>query len=99
MYIKGDDLMSENIKALSEIEKYEIININDGEKYSCLSNNDLVIDDNGNLKLIVLNCNQSRFSFFGGNEYMEIPWEHVKKIGLRTIIIDVENSAIKKTRL
>ena len=36
-----------NVKYLSEIEKYEIININDGEKYSSLSNNDIIVDENG----------------------------------------------------
>jgi sporulation protein, YlmC/YmxH family len=91
--------MSENIKSLSEIERYEIINVNDGEKYNFLSNNDIVIDENGNLKLLILNCNQSKFSFWGGNEYLEVPWEHVKKIGLRTIIIDVDNQTLKRTRL
>ena len=39
-----------NIKLLSEIGKYELININDGEKYDYLQNNDLIIDDDGNLK-------------------------------------------------
>ena len=91
--------MSENIKTLSEIERYEIINVNDGEKYSYLSNNDIVIDEDGNLKLLILNCNQTKFSFFGGSEYIEVPWDYVKKIGLRTIIIDVDNQTLKKTRL
>lgn len=32
---------SENLKLLSEIEKFELININDGEKYDYLQNSDL----------------------------------------------------------
>ena len=36
------------IKYLSEIERYELININDGEKYDYLLNNDLIIDEEGN---------------------------------------------------
>ena len=91
--------MSDNIKQLSEIERYEIINVNDGEKYGYLSNKDVVIDENGSLKLLVLNCNQSKFSFFGNNEYIEVPWEYVKKIGLRTIIIDADNEVLKRTKL
>ena len=39
-----------NGKLLSEISNYELININDGEKYDYLQNNDLVIDNEGNLK-------------------------------------------------
>ena len=48
-----------NIKLYSEIEKYEIINVNDGEKYAALSNNDIIIDDDGNMKLLILNENRS----------------------------------------
>ena len=34
----------EKNRLLSEISNYELININDGEKYDYLNNNDLVID-------------------------------------------------------
>ena len=91
--------MSENIKTLSEMERFEIINVNDGEKYSFLSNNDIIIDDDGNLKFLIINLNSSKFSFFGGSEYLEIPWEYVKKIGSKTIILDVEEENIKRARL
>ena len=39
--------MSEDnkVKYLSDIERYELININDGEKYDYLINNDLIIDE------------------------------------------------------
>lgn len=88
--------MSDNIKLYSEIEKYEIININDGEKYNYLCNNDVIIDEQGNLKLLIINDAKSRFSFFGSNQFIEVDWEYVKKIGSRTIIIDVDDSLMKK---
>ncbi|ERI92922.1 sporulation protein, YlmC/YmxH family [Clostridiales bacterium oral taxon 876 str. F0540] len=91
--------MSENIKYYSEMERYEIININDGEKYNYLSNNDIVISDDGSLKFLILNDTKTRFSFFGGNEFIEVPWDYIKKIGSRTIIIDAEDSVLKKTRV
>jgi YlmC/YmxH family sporulation protein len=91
--------MGDNSKLYSEIEKYEIINVNDGEKYNYLANNDVIIDENGYLKLIILNKSQAKFSFFSNNEFLEVPWECVKKIGLRTIIIDADEQSIKKTRL
>ncbi len=91
--------MGDNSKLYSEIEKYEIINVNDGEKYNYLANNDVVIDENGFLKLLILNKSQSKFGFFGNNEFIEVPWNCVKKIGLRTIIIDAEEQLMKKTRL
>ena len=45
------------VKYLSEIEKYELINVNDGEKYDYLLNNDLIIDDDGNFKYLIINLN------------------------------------------
>lgn len=91
--------MEENIKYYSEIERYEIININDGEKYNCLLNNDIVIDENGYMKLLLINSNKSRFSLFGSNDVLEIPWDKVNKIGLRTIIIDVDESSLRRTKI
>ncbi|QAA33200.1 MULTISPECIES: YlmC/YmxH family sporulation protein [Clostridium] len=91
--------MSDNIKYLSEMERYEIINVNDGEKYNSLSSNDIVIDDEGKLKFLIININISKFSLFGGDEFLEIPWDYVKKIGAKTIILDVEEEMIKRTKL
>jgi len=91
--------MDDNIKFYSEIEKYEIININDGEKYSTVENNDIIIDDNGNMKALILGDNKSGFSLFSKSDFFEVPWQFVKKIGARTVIIDVDNSIIKKNRL
>lgn len=92
--------MSNNIKMLSEMERYEIINVNDGEKYNALSNNDIVFDEQGNLKLLVIHMQSGKFSFFDkGSEFLEIPWEYVKKIGSKTIILDVEEEMIKRSKL
>ena len=89
-----------NVKYLSEIEKYEIININDGEKYSSLSNNDIIVDENGDLRYLIINLGSGKFSLFSqGDEYLEIAWEKVKSIGAKTIILDVEQDEIKKTKL
>ena len=77
--------MSNNVRYLSEIERYEIININDGEKYSGLINNDVIIDEEGKLKYLIVN--------------LEIEWENVKRIGAKTIILDVDSDMIKKTKL
>jgi len=92
--------MSDNVKLYNDMERYEIINYNDGEKYGCLSSNDIIIDKDGNLKLLILSENKTKFSFFGGNEFIEVPWEYVKRINSksRTIIIDVDESVIKKTK-
>lgn len=91
--------MNDNVKLYSEMEKYEIININDGEKYNYLCNNDIVIDDTGSLKLLILNEVKTKFSFFGSNEFIEVPWEYVKKIGAKTIIIDAEEGVMKRNKV
>ena len=91
--------MEDSIKLYSEIERYEIININDGDKYSNLGSNDIVIDENGILKFLIINEASSKFSLFHNSDIVEVPWEYVKKIGSRTIIIDVDNDLLKKSRI
>ncbi|WP_125153722.1 YlmC/YmxH family sporulation protein [Clostridium rectalis] len=91
--------MEVDIKLYSEMEKYEIININDGDKYNYLANNDIIIDEDGNFKLLILNDANLKFGLFGKNEFIEVPWEYIKKIGSRTIIIDVDERLLKKTRI
>ncbi|MBW6409725.1 YlmC/YmxH family sporulation protein [Clostridium weizhouense] len=88
-----------NIKYLSDIERYELININDGEKYDYLLNNDLIIDDDGNFKFLIINLNTSKFNMFSSKEFLEIPWDCVKKIGSKTIIIDADDEVVKKVKL
>ncbi|ADL51540.1 YlmC/YmxH family sporulation protein [Clostridium cellulovorans] len=87
--------MSQNTKLFSEMERYEIININDGEKYSTLGNNDILVDSYGNLKLLLLNDEGSRFGLFSRSDYKEIPWHYVRKIGARTIIMDIDEDMLK----
>ena len=91
--------MSDNNKYYSDLEKYEIINISDGEKYSYLSNNDVVIDEEGNLKFLVIYTNKSKFNFFNSNDFIEIPWEYVNKIGTNIIVVDVDEKDLKKAKL
>lgn len=91
--------MDENVKLYSQLEKYEIININDGEKYNLLGNNDVVIDDEGFFKMLVVTNGQSKLSIFNNTEFLEMPWEYVKKIGSKTIIVDIEESLIKRNKL
>jgi YlmC/YmxH family sporulation protein len=88
--------MEDKTKLLSDMERYEIINISNGEKYNYLSNNDIIVDDDGCFKFLIVNNNKSHFSFFGGNDYLELPWDCVSKIGAKTIIVDVEEDQVKK---
>lgn len=89
--------MEEKFKKYSEIEKYEIININNGEKYGFLMNNDILIDENGSLKFLIVNKSNQHFSFLKSSDFLELPWDCVNKIGSKTIILDVEEEDIKKS--
>ena len=91
--------MSDNIKLFSVMEGFELININDGDRYNYLGDNDLVIDSDGYLKLILFNEPKGKLSFFSKDEFVEIPWQFVKKIGSKTIIIDVDSADLKRSKL
>lgn len=88
-----------NIRLFSEMEKFEIININDGDKHGYLCDNDIIIDESGKLKILILNNNKSKFSLFSNNVFTEVPWEYVKKVGSKTIIIDVDEEILNKSRV
>ena len=90
--------MTDNTKNYSEMEKYELININDGERYGYLSNNDIIIDEDGNFQLLILNDTKSKLGLFQKNEFIEVPWDCIKKIGSRTIIMDATEEQFKRNR-
>ncbi len=90
--------MEENIKRYSDMERYELINVNDGDKYGVLGNNDVVIDDNGHLKFLILSESGGKMGLFSKPSLLEVSWDSVKKIGSRTIIIDAEKRELKKIR-
>ena len=96
---EGFFMSGENIKLLSEIERYELININDGEKYDYLQNNDLVVDDDGKIRYLIINTGSKMGLFSRSRDFLEIPWECVKKIGSRTIILDAEDNDVKRAKL
>jgi len=91
--------MNDNYKYYTQMERYEIININDGEKFNNLSSNDIVVDEEGYLRLLILSGAKNKFALWGNSDFIEVPWEYVKKIGTRTIIIDFEEQEMKKTKL
>ncbi len=84
--------MQKKDKRYSDIQRYEIININDAEKYGCLFNHDLIIDKYGNFKFIALSLGRVGNPFFKtSKQFCKIPWNSIKKIGSKTIIIDFDN--------
>lgn len=86
------------IKSLSELERFEIFNLESAEKYDSSQNIDFIIDENGYLKFLVVGVSVNKFSFFGGREYVEIPWDCVTKVGANVIVISAEEGKIKRAR-
>lgn len=87
-----------NLRLLSDLERYEIFNLESAEKYDSAQNIDFIIDENGCLKFLVVGISTSKFSFLGSKEYVEIPWECVTKVGTNVIVISAEEGKIKRAR-
>lgn len=87
-----------DIKYLSDLERFEIFNLESAEKYDNAQNIDFIIDENGYVKFLVVGISSNKFSFFGGKEYVEIPWECVTKVGANVIVISADEGKIKRAR-
>ena len=98
---KKDGFYEEEVKResryrlLSDLERYEIFNT---EKYDTQQALDFIIDENGNLQFIVAAVAGSKFGFFGGREYVEIPWNYITKIGTNVIVVSADKNKIKRAR-
>lgn len=86
------------IKNLSDLERFEIFNLESAEKYDNAQNIDFIIDEDGYLKYMVVGVSNSKFSFLASREYVEIPWECVTKVGANVIVISADESKIKRAR-
>ena len=86
-------------KLISDLEKFEIFNLEYAEKYDSSQNIDFIIDEEGCLKFLVVGVSSNKLSFFGGSrEFVEIPWECVTKIGANVIVISAEEGKIKRAK-
>lgn len=84
-------------RLLSELERYEIFNTEEAEKYDTQQDLDFIIDNEGNIQFIVAAVYGNR-GIFGGKEYVEIPWEFVTKVGTNVIVVSADKDKIKRTR-
>ncbi|MCT4594669.1 MAG: YlmC/YmxH family sporulation protein [Anaeromicrobium sp.] len=76
---------------LSELGGKEIVNLTDGARLGMLGECDLLINEKtGKIKAILVPDYKSQFSFFYDRNFLEVPWECVKKIGNDMIIVELE---------
>lgn len=93
-----EDLKKETrYRLLSELERYEIFNTEEAEKYDTQQDLDFIIDEEGNIQFIVAAIYGNR-GLFGGKEYVEIPWEFVTKVGTNVIVVSADKDKLKRTR-
>lgn len=85
-------------RLLSELEKYEIFNTEEAEKYDTQQALDFIIDEDGNLEFIVAAVAGNKMGFFSSREYVEIPWSYISKIGANVIVVSADKDKIKRAK-
>ncbi|SHJ90723.1 YlmC/YmxH family sporulation protein [Paramaledivibacter caminithermalis] len=77
----------------SELGGKEIVNISDGCRLGMVAESDLLIDEKtGKIKALLVPDIKSSFSIFSDRNFIEIPWECVKKVGNDMIIIELNSN-------
>lgn len=93
----SSDIEKSSIKRLSEIGGQEIINLYDGGRLGFVADVDLLIDDEtGDIKALLVPYSKGFFSFFSEKNYIEVPWDSIKKIGQDTLIVELDERNTKK---
>jgi len=76
---------------LEQLKNRIILNINNGEKLGILGNCDLQIDEKqGKIEAVLIPQGKTRTFFSGEVQYLKIPWDSIVKIGMDTIMVDIE---------
>ena len=77
---------------LSKLGGKEIVNLSDGGRLGVLAESELLIyPKNGKIKSILVPDTRSQFMLFNDRNYLEIPWDSIRKIGNDMIIIELED--------
>lgn len=97
-YYDEESKKESRYRLLSDLERYEIFNTEEAEKYDTQQALDFIIDENGNLQFIVAAVAGSKLGLFGGREYVEIPWNYITKVGTNVIVVSADKDKIKRAR-
>jgi len=77
----------------SELREKEVVNIKDGKRLGLISDIELNLEE-GRIEAIII-PGQGRFLGIFGKEFdYIIPWKNIKKIGIDTILVELEDSPI-----
>lgn len=75
----------------SELREKEVVNIKDGKKLGLISDIELNLEE-GKIEAIIV-PGQGKFLGIFGKEYdYIIPWKNIKKIGVDTILVELDDN-------
>jgi YlmC/YmxH family sporulation protein len=76
---------------LNQLMGKEIINLADGEKLGMIAEVDISFtEQTGELESILVPIEKGGFSLWGEEQYLEVPWDSIVKIGNEVVIIDLD---------
>ena len=74
---------------LSDLQSKNIVNINDGKNIGNII--DIIIDsENGAISSLVLESKSNMLSFLNKENFIEVKWKSIKKIGEDVILVDLK---------
>lgn len=74
---------------LSDLGDKEIVNLANGSRYGQLSSAELLFDEHqGSIKSVLVPNGRGKMSFFGSKDFMQLPWNAIRKIGEDIIIFE-----------
>jgi len=77
--------METQMHSIGNLKTMEVIDVNTGAKIGFIK--DLKIDCDG-FKILSIIIPALKITWFNKNNFIEIPWERVKKVGVDVILVD-----------
>jgi len=75
---------------LSDLGDKEIVNLANGSRHGQLANAELLFDEKtGKIKAILVPDFHSKMGFLGSKDFLQLPWNSIRKIGEDIIIFEV----------
>lgn len=76
---------------LSDLGEKEIINVTNGSRYGDLVNTELLFEEKtAKIRAILVPEYRGRMFFSGVRDYIQMPWDCIRKIGEDIIIVETE---------
>jgi YlmC/YmxH family sporulation protein len=76
---------------LSDLGEKEIINVTNGSRYGDLYNAELLFEERtGKIRAILVPEQRARMSFSGVRDFVQMPWDCIRKIGEDIIIVETD---------